>query len=94
MASFPNGASSFLASGYLSWYHEEQTKVSMVSGSRLAGFLHFGHSASMNSATSSSGERPLGRKSFTLGSTTGRSSSGTGIAPQSGQCTTGIGAPQ
>ena len=76
-------------------YHDESTKVSMVSGSRFAGPPHCGQATLMNSGTSSSGERPVGMKLSTCaGSSIGSCSSGTGTMPHSWQWIIGIGQPQ
>ena len=66
---------------------------SSVSVSRLAGLPHFGHSTSTKSGRSASGfPSPVATRS--RGSTTGRSASGTGTGPCSGQWMIGIGVPQ
>jgi hypothetical protein len=70
--------------------------VSDTSVSRRPGPAQAGQVVWTNSGTDASGERPLpvGRKSATAGSRTGRSRSGTGTGPQSSQCTIGMGGPQ
>src|SRR6478735_6881459 len=77
-------------------YHDESTKVSIVSLSRLAGPPHEGQSTLTHSSAAASGEVPFGFRSAPRrsGSTTGSCSSGTGTSPQEGQCTIGIGQPQ
>ena len=74
-------------------YHELSTKVSIVSVSRLAAAPHFGQLQSRKSARLFSG-LPLPSGMQSSGSTTGRSFSGTGTAPQLSQWMIGIGVPQ
>ena len=69
-------------------------KVSIVSASRRPGFPHLGHGVVSHSWSSASGDPPSSLNFTFSGSSTGRSSSGTGTMPQSSQYTTGIGAPQ
>jgi hypothetical protein len=70
--------------------------VSETSVSRLPGPPHAGQVVCTNDGTEARGERPVpvGRKSSTLGSSTGSCSSGTGTVPQPSQYTIGIGGPQ
>ena len=79
---------------YRSKYHEDSTNVSMVSVSRFAGRPHFGHGTFTKESRSGKGDRPLAGNSMSVGSTTGRSSSGTGTMPHVSQKITGMGAPQ
>jgi len=74
-------------------YHDESTKVSIVSVSRFAGLPHVGHLVSTYDARLLSG-LPVPSGTTSSGSSTGRSLSGTGTSPQAGQCTIGIGVPQ
>ncbi|MCY1546850.1 hypothetical protein D9M68_828710 [compost metagenome] len=75
-------------------YHDESTKVSIVSVSRRAALPHTGHTtpAWKPSCLFSGLPEPSGTQS--VGSTTGRSFSGTGTAPCSSQWMIGIGVPQ
>src|SRR4029079_4489052 len=74
-------------------YQDESTKVSMVSVSRRASPLHFGHFTFRNEGVLLSGlPEPSGTRPS--GSTTGRSFSGTGTSPQRGQWINGTGQPQ
>ncbi len=66
----------------------------MVSLSRRAAPPHFGQVTSWNDFESRSGERPVGVKSTSRGSSTGRSFGSTGCAPHVSHQITGIGAPQ
>src|SRR3990167_10456669 len=66
-------------SQYLKKYHEELTKVSIVSVSLLASFLHFGHFVLIHSSFVASGF-PSPNVTF-FGSIIGKSFSGTGTAP-------------
>ena len=68
-------------------------KVSKVSVSRRASAPHSGHFTSRKLSIVTSGERTPS-KVTSVGSTTGRSLSGTGTTPQSGQWIIGIGQPQ
>src|SRR5919106_3693035 len=74
-------------------YHDESTKVSIVSVSRFAGLPHDGQLVSTYDARLLSG-LPVPSGTTSSGSTTGSWSSGTGTSPQASQCTIGIGAPQ
>ncbi len=65
-------------------YHDESTKVSIVSVSRTAGFPHFGQLTCFQVGWRSSG-LPGRLKSTSSGSFTGRSAAGTGTIPQSSQ---------
>ena len=67
------------------WYHDESTKVSIVSVSRLAGPPQRGQGAFTKPSCSVSGDSPVGRNSASSGSSTGRSSSETGTVPQPSQ---------
>src|SRR3989344_4540871 len=69
--------------GYLKKYHAESRNVSETSVSRFAELLHFGHLVCTNFSTEAKGDLsvPVGRKSFTFGSNTGKSFSGTGTVP-------------
>src|SRR5207244_10686509 len=62
-------------------YQEESTKVSIVSVSRRAGPLHFGHFVFTNASDWASGEALLPVNGTSLGSITGRSAAGTGTVP-------------
>ena len=55
-------------------YHEESTKVSMVSVSRRAGPPQSGQGVFKKPGWSTSGERPVGMKATSSGKPTGRSS--------------------
>ena len=66
-------------------YHDESTKVSIVSVSRLAGPPHIGHLTLTNSGTCASGESPRPLNVVTLGSATGSWSYGTGTTPSFSQ---------
>ena len=59
--------------------------MSIVSVSRRAGPPQAGQGTLTQSSAAASGERPLGANSRTSGSSTGRSSSGTGTIPQRSQ---------
>ena len=74
-------------------YHEESTKVSIVSVSRRAGSPHFGHFTSRNAGVFASG-LPVPSGTRCSGSITGSSASGTGTSPQLGQWMIGTGVPQ
>ncbi len=74
-------------------YHDESTKVSIVSVSRRAGLPQVGQATFRKASHLFSGlPEPSGIRSS--GSTTGRSFSGTGTAPCSSQWMIGIGVPQ
>ena len=74
-------------------YHDESTKVSIVSVSRCAGWPQQGQATFRKSVRFLSGlPEPSGTQS--IGSTTGRSFSGTGTGPQLSQWMIGIGVPQ
>ena len=75
-------------------YQEEHMKVSMVSVSRLAGLPQQGQATFTQSLCWLRGEPPFPERSMPRGSSTGRSSRGTGTAPQSSQWMTGMGQPQ
>src|ERR1700722_6881132 len=89
-----NGTSSDHGSQKRRKYHEESTKVSMVSVSRSAGPPHFGHVTKRNVGWRLSGDSPVGRDSASSGGRTGNWSSGPPTMPSSGQNTTGMGQPQ
>ena len=91
-----NGPSAYRGEQYRNWYHEESTKVSIVSVSRSAAPPHFGQSTFTQSAAAASGDTPCGCRSAPRrsGSTTGSWSSGTGTSPHDGQWMIGIGVPQ
>ena len=74
-------------------YHDESTKVSIVSVSRRAGWPHFGQATFRKDSHLLSG-LPLPSGIRSSGSTTGRSFSGTGTTPQTSQWMIGIGVPQ
>ena len=59
--------------------------VSIVSVSRTAGPPQIGHTVRRNPSWYFSGDSPVGRNSTSSGASTGRSASGTGTAPWSGQ---------
>src|SRR5215471_8338723 len=65
-------------------YHDESTKVSMVSVSRFAGPEHFGHLTVFQAGWRSSGFPGLSNVTSS-GSVTGRSFSGTGTTPHFSQ---------
>src|SRR5438132_11977177 len=91
-----HGMSSKSVDGYRRKYQPESRNVSLTSVSRRAGSPHLGHGTLTHSSTVASGDTPVpvGRKSSTSGSSTGRSSSGTATGPSSGQWMMGIGGPQ
>ncbi len=66
-------------------YHDESTKVSMVSVSRVAGPPHTGQVVFKNSGLVANGDSPVGRNSTSSGASTGSSSTGTGTMPCTGQ---------
>ena len=68
--------------------------MSIVSVSRRAGPRHDGQAVSTNSGICARGESPRPLNSTTFGSSTGRSSSGTGCRPQARQWMMGMGVPQ
>src|SRR5208283_2220652 len=70
-------------------YHDESTKVSMVSVSRRAGPEHCGHATFFQVGWRSSGLPGLS-KVTSSGSVTGKSFSGTGTVPHLSQWMTGI----
>ena len=74
-------------------YQDESKKVSMVSVSRRAGLPQLGQAQDRKASFLASG-LPLPSGIRSSGSTTGRSFSGTGTGPQSGQWMMGIGVPQ
>src|ERR1700722_3782621 len=82
-----NGTSSRSALGYRMKYHELSRNVSDTSVSRRPTPPHVGQGTRYHSSWRASGETPesSGLKSAMNGSTTGRSSSGTGTAPQDSQ---------
>ena len=80
----PNGSLSFILSVYLKKYHDESTKVSIVSVSRLALPEHSGHFVLTKDFTVSSG-LPFPPNFAPFGRTTGSSSSGTGTIPHFSQ---------
>ena len=74
-------------------YQDESTKVSIVSVSRSAGCAAARAAAREERAHFLSG-LPVPSGTRSSGSTTGRSFSGTGTGPSSGQWMIGIGVPQ
>ena len=66
----------------------------MVSVSRRASPPHEGHAVRVKPWWRASGDSPEGLNSASSGSSTGRSSSGTGTVPQASQWTIGMGVPQ
>ena len=62
-------------------YHDESTKVSMVSVSRAAGPPQIGQVVCRKPSWSCSGDSPVGRNSTSSGASTGSWSSGTGTMP-------------
>ena len=74
-------------------YHDESTKVSMVSVSRRAGPPHAGHATCAHVGCRSSGLPGLSNVASS-GSRTGRFSRRSGTMPQAAQWITGIGQPQ
>ena len=93
-ASLENGASTLHGSQKRRKYHDESTKVSIVSVSRVAGPPQSGQVVCRNPSWKRSGDCPVGRNSTSSGASTGSSSSGTGRGPQASQYTIGIGHPQ
>ncbi len=89
-----NGCSLFHGSQKRRKYHDESTKVSMVSVSRVAGPPSIGHVVCRNPSLSESGDWPVGRNSTSSGASTGSWSTGTGTTPCSSQYTAGMGQPQ
>src|SRR5438128_1399605 len=82
-----NGASSTSLLGYRRKYHALSRKVSETSVSRRASWPHWGHFTRYHDSTRASGDTPVssGLKSSTLGSSTGRSLTGTGTVPHVSQ---------
>ena len=74
-------------------YHDESTKVSIVSVSRREGSPQVGQSTSRKEGDVSKGF-PVPVNATSRGRTTGRSASGTGTTPHEGQWMMGIGVPQ
>src|SRR5476649_1878859 len=74
-------------------YHDESTKVSMVSVSRRAAPEHCGHLTFFQVGWRSSGLPGLS-KLTSSGNVTGRSACGTGTTPHLSQWMIGIGQPQ
>src|SRR6185437_10225832 len=87
------GAFSFHGSVKRAKYHDESTKVSMVSVSRRADPAHCGHLTFFHVGWRSSGLPGLS-KVTSSGRITGRSFSGTGTTPHLSQWIIGIGQPQ
>ena len=87
------GAAAFHGSVKRAKYHDESTKVSMVSVSRRASPPHCGHLTCFHVGWWSSALPGLSNETSS-GSATGRSWSGTGTTPQAGQWIIGIGQPQ
>ena len=83
--SLAKGISVFFGSVNLKKYHDEHTKVSIVSVSLFAGLPHPGQVVFTNSSLLARGEAPVPVSSISMGSMTGRSFSGTGTSPQSEQ---------
>src|SRR3989338_1011718 len=73
--------------GYLRKYQEESRKLSDTSVSLFASAPHSGHFVFTNSLTVARGDLsvPVGRKSSTCGSSTGRSFSSTATIPHFSQ---------
>src|SRR3989339_49316 len=73
--------------GYLKKYQLEQTNVSIVSVSRVAGPPHVGHLVVTNFLEVFSGDfpSPFGVKSISIGSLTGKSFSATATSPHLSQ---------
>src|SRR5580698_8703423 len=88
------GCSVFQGSQNRRKYHEESTKVSMVSVSRRAGPPQMGQVVWRKPSWNDNGDCPVGRNSTSSGATMGSCSSGTGTTPWSGQYTAGMGQPQ
>src|SRR5712672_1627832 len=74
-------------------YHDESTKVSIVSVSRRAGPPQLGHATCFQLGWRSSGLPGLS-KVTSSGNCTGKSLAGTGTTPQASQWMIGIGQPQ
>src|ERR1700689_2522711 len=87
------GAVSIHGSVKRSKYHDESTKVSIVSVSRVAGAPHCGHLTCFQVGWRSSG-LPGRSKVTSSGSVTGKSDFGTGTTPHFSQWMIGIGQPQ
>src|SRR3954471_8320954 len=87
------GAALFHGSVKRAKYQDESTKVSIVSVSRRAGPSHCGQLTSRQLGWWSSGLPGLS-KLISVGSSTGRSASGTATTPQASQWMAGIGHPQ
>src|SRR4030043_583262 len=79
---------------YLKKYQDEHMKVSMVSVSLRPGPEHLGQVVLTNDWQYFKGDSPVGLKSESGGSKTGKSSSSTGTMPHFSQYMMGIGAPQ
>src|SRR3989338_7907239 len=91
-----NGSFLFFTSGYLKKYQAESRKVSETSVSLSASPPHLGHFVFTNPSTVARGDLsvPVGRKSFTSGSKTGKSFSDAGCQSHFWQKIIGIGGPQ
>ena len=76
---------SLCASGYLKKYHEESTKVSIVSYSGTQPSPKIFSVLSFNSFESANGEIPVGLKSTSVGSNQGRYSLGINLTSPSGE---------
>src|SRR5512139_3580383 len=79
------GALSERGEQYRRKYHDESTKVSIVSVSRRAFPPHVGQAVSRKAGDSPSGDSPLPVNATSMGRRTGRSFSGTGTVPQESQ---------
>ena len=75
-------------------YHDESTKVSIVSVSRRPGPPHWGQRTPAWKAALLASGLPLPSGTRSCGSSTGRSFSGTGCGPQLSQWMMGMGVPQ
>jgi len=77
-------------------YHDESTKVSIVSVSRVTGAPVSGWVVFTQSVAAPRGDEPFGRRSrpSASGSSTGSWSCGTANSPPSASCRIGMGVPQ
>ena len=91
---FRKGFSQLSGFIYLKKYQDEHIKVSIVSVSLLASVPHFGQQVFIHSLLVVKGLLPLPVNLISIGSTTGRSLSGTLTWPHFLQLIIGIGQPQ
>src|SRR3990172_3049013 len=83
--SLSNGPLSFFGSVYLAKYHDDSTNVSIVSVSLFASSPQLGHLTLTKDSVSFNGEPPSPVNLTSVGSSTGRSLSGTGTTPHFSQ---------